>query len=154
MVCAAAQMPTCTSSVATRNHMLNQAAQILDWPPLLRRGKVGGASHFTLQCGRRLPDGSYQAPVVAMVASFSSSPRGLLSPEQAQTLFHEFGHALHSLLSRTELQHHFGASVPPLMCQVFFKSYHSKSQALRMTCMQSVGAMLALQGQSGWVADA
>lgn len=81
---------------------------------------MGGASHFTLQCGRRLPDGSYQAPIVAMVASFSSSSQGLLSPEQAQTLFHEFGHALHSLLSRTELQHHFGASVPSLMCQVHF----------------------------------
>ena len=78
---------------------------------LPRRGKVVGASHFTLQCGRRLPDGSYQAPIVAMVASFSSSSRGLLSPEQAQTLFHEFGHALHSLLSRTEFQHHFGAPV-------------------------------------------
>ena len=70
-----------------------------------RPGKMGGATHFTLQCGRRLRDGSYQEPVVALVCSFGLSSGGLMSPDQAKTLFHEFGHALHSLLSRTEFQH-------------------------------------------------
>ena len=76
-----------------------------------------GASHFTLRCGRRLPNGDYQAPTVALVASFSTGAGGLLSPEQAQTLFHEFGHALHSLLSRTEFQHHFGALPSSAACR-------------------------------------
>ena len=75
----------------------------------VRRGKVPGASHFTLRCGRRLADGSYQEPIVAVVCSFTQSSGGLLSPDQAHTLFHEFGHALHSLLSRTHFQHHSGA---------------------------------------------
>ena len=66
---------------------------------------MGGATHFTLQCGRRLRDGSYQEAIVALVCSFGLSSGGLMSPDQAKTLLHEFGHALHSLLSRTEFQH-------------------------------------------------
>lgn len=72
---------------------------------------MGGASHFTLQCGRRLRDGSYQQPIVALACSFGLSSSGLMSPDQAKTLFHEFGHALHSLLSRTEFQHLAGKPV-------------------------------------------
>lgn len=34
-----------------------------------------------------------------------------MSPDQARTLFHEFGHALHSLLSRTEFQHLAGEGI-------------------------------------------
>ena len=34
-----------------------------------------------------------------------------MSPDQAKTLFHEFGHALHSLLSRTDFQHLAGKGV-------------------------------------------
>ena len=38
----------------------------------------------------------------------------LLLPPQVETLFHEFGHALNSLLSRTELQHLSGGrTLPP-----------------------------------------
>ncbi|EIE23493.1 zincin [Coccomyxa subellipsoidea C-169] len=102
----------------------------LDLQP--RRGKVAGASHFTLRCGRRLVDGSYQAPIVAVVCSFAVSSGGLLSPDQAQTLFHEFGHALHSLLSRTHFQHHSGTrgpmdlmEVPSHVTEHFARSPHS-----------------------------
>ncbi|KAK9905894.1 hypothetical protein WJX75_008266 [Coccomyxa subellipsoidea] len=83
-----------------------------------RRGKVPGASHFTLRCGRRLADGSYQEPIVAVVCSFTQSSGGLLSPDQAHTLFHEFGHALHSLLSRTHFQHHSGTRGPMDLMEV------------------------------------
>jgi Zn-dependent oligopeptidase len=36
-----------------------------------RPGKYTGNAHFTLQCGKALPDGSYRKPVVALACSYS-----------------------------------------------------------------------------------
>ena len=50
----------------------------------------------------------HQLPVIALICDFStpSSPHGptLLSFHDVQTLFHEMGHAIHSILGRTSLQ--------------------------------------------------
>ena len=35
-----------------------------------RPAKVFGAAHFTLRCGRRLQDGTYQRPLVALACNF------------------------------------------------------------------------------------
>jgi thimet oligopeptidase len=71
-----------------------------------REGKFGHAAVFPLIRGRRLEDGSYQNPVCAMVCNFTkptkSSP-SLLQHSEVETLFHEFGHALHNTFGRTEL---------------------------------------------------
>jgi len=80
-----------------------------------RPGKGEGAAHYTIQCGRRwdVPE-ERQLPVVALVCSFGSPQHGvppLLSHFELETLFHEFGHALHSVLSRTDLQHASGTRV-------------------------------------------
>ncbi|GBG84590.1 hypothetical protein CBR_g38873 [Chara braunii] len=73
-----------------------------------RPNKYPHAAHFTLRCGRRISESEYQLPVVALVCNFprplAASP-SLLGHGELETLFHEFGHALHSLLSRTEFQH-------------------------------------------------
>jgi len=58
-------------------------------------------------------DDDHQLPIVALVCNLSPSqshaPGGssqtLLSHSEVETLYHEFGHGLHSLLSRTSFQH-------------------------------------------------
>ena len=68
-----------------------------------RPGKRVGAWSSTFR-GTRMKDGQRITPVVVNVCNFSR-PAGdqpaLLSLEEVSTLFHEFGHALSSLLSKT-----------------------------------------------------
>lgn len=68
-----------------------------------RPDTFGHAAAFTLRSGRRLPDGSYQTPVSAIVANFtkpSAEAPSLLRHSEVETLFHEFGHVLHQTLTR------------------------------------------------------
>lgn len=75
-----------------------------------RDGKYGHAAHFTIRCGCALnwedSDTDYQLPVVALVCNLSAGTR--LTHSEVETLFHEFGHSLHSLLSRATFQHMSG----------------------------------------------
>ncbi|XP_020684263.2 mitochondrial intermediate peptidase, mitochondrial isoform X1 [Dendrobium catenatum] len=79
-----------------------------------RDGKYPGCAHFAVRGGRRLSDSQYQLPIVALVCNFPSSRRSSISKLNhwdVETLFHEFGHALHSLFSRTDYQHFSGTRV-------------------------------------------
>jgi hypothetical protein len=100
-----------------------------------RPHKFGGAAHFVVRCGKLAHEydggleralgvppavdsrSGVQLPIVVLVASLGSGGSGAhavdpeavtLSPSEVETLFHEAGHALHSLLSRTEFQHLHG----------------------------------------------
>jgi peptidyl-dipeptidase Dcp len=79
-----------------------------------RASKRGGAwsSAFRSQSAR---DGKKVAPVIYNVGNFSM-PAGdtpsLLTFEEALTLFHEFGHALHELLSNCTYEATGGTNVP------------------------------------------
>ncbi|MBX8825504.1 M3 family metallopeptidase [Ochrobactrum sp. SFR4] len=65
-----------------------------------RQSKRSGAWMSALQSSHRLDGG--QPPIIYNVMNFAKPPKGevaLLSLDDAHTLFHEFGHALHGLLS-------------------------------------------------------
>jgi len=76
---------------------------MIDYFP--RASKRGGAWCSTMRAQRLDKKGRPVTPLVSMVTNFtppSGDTPALLTPEEAGTLFHEFGHALHSLLSNTE----------------------------------------------------
>ena len=77
-----------------------------------RPTKRGGAwmSAFAKQCGLR-----HQLPVIYNVCNFAKAPDGqptLITWDEVCTLFHEFGHALHGILSDCKYNTLSGTAVP------------------------------------------
>lgn len=90
-----------------------------------REGKAPHPAHFTIQCSRQVypwedlyedpnlnirnsgPGGQqekFQIPIIALVCDFhTQNGVTLLSFSEVQTLFHEMGHAIHSMIGRTRL---------------------------------------------------
>ena len=71
--------------------------------------------HQLIQGSRKDEQGRFQIPVAALSCNFSSlSPNSnqLISPSNLCSFFHEMGHALHSLLGRTNFQHVAGTRCP------------------------------------------
>ena len=84
----------------------------MDFHP--RASKRGGA-WMTSYREQKMENGKRVAPVVSIVCNFSR-PAGnapaLLSLDETRTFFHEFGHALHGLLSNVNYGSLAGTSVP------------------------------------------
>jgi Zn-dependent oligopeptidase len=123
-----------------------------------RDGKPGGAAHYVIQCGKRShpreaaferalgsaptrasTDGMFQLPIVVLAASLmhgQGTPLdATLSFSEVETLWHEFGHAIHSLLSRTEFQHLHGTrgaldfvEIPSHVFEYWCRDYRVVSQ--------------------------
>mmetsp|Transcript_42727 Transcript_42727/g.49303 ORF Transcript_42727/g.49303 Transcript_42727/m.49303 type:complete len:755 (+) Transcript_42727:24-2288(+) len=72
-----------------------------------RPGKYTHAAHFTVRCGclENGPDSDFQLPIVALVCNMNTGQASFSSHQEVETFLHEFGHAIHSLLSRTNFQH-------------------------------------------------
>jgi thimet oligopeptidase len=80
-----------------------------------REGKYNHFAQFGIIEGKLLPTGKYQRPTVALVCNFpppSPERPSLLPHRDVETLFHEFGHAMHSILTRARYSRFAGTSVP------------------------------------------
>lgn len=70
-----------------------------------REGKYKHAACFDLVAGKELKDGSYQKPFTAIVANLNPPSKdrpSLLKHDEVETLFHEFGHVLHNVLTEAK----------------------------------------------------
>jgi thimet oligopeptidase len=80
-----------------------------------REGKYNHFAQFVLIGGKQLSDGKYQRPTVALICNFPSPGKdkpSLLAHTDVETLFHEFGHAMHSIMTRAHYSRFAGTSVP------------------------------------------
>lgn len=74
-----------------------------------RGSKRSGAWCSAMRSQAKFPE--VQAPVVINVCNFAKGSPALLSYDDARTLFHEFGHALHQMLSNVTYESVSGTSV-------------------------------------------
>ncbi len=80
-----------------------------------REGKFNHFAQFDIISGKQLADGKYQRPTVALLCNFppaTGDTPSLMTHSDVETLFHEFGHALHSIVTRAKYGRFAGAHVP------------------------------------------
>jgi Zn-dependent oligopeptidase len=80
-----------------------------------REGKYNHFAEFGIIDSKLLPDGKYQRPAVALICNFPAPTNDhppLMSHDDVETIFHEFGHAMHSILTRAKYGRFAGTSVP------------------------------------------
>jgi metallopeptidase MepB len=78
-----------------------------------RLGKYGHAANFNLQPGFIQENGTRRYPATALVCNFSkptAKKPSLLKHDEVTTLFHELGHGIHDLVSRTTYSRFHGTA--------------------------------------------
>jgi thimet oligopeptidase len=80
-----------------------------------REGKFNHFACFPQKAGGVMADGRYELPVAALLCNFpapSADKPSLLKQGDVVTLFHEFGHVMHGMLSRSRFVAQGGFTVP------------------------------------------
>jgi thimet oligopeptidase len=80
-----------------------------------REGKYNHFAEFGIQPGWVQPNGTFLRPTVALVCNFTPAngdTPSLLDHREVETLFHEFGHCMHAILSQAKRARFAGTSVP------------------------------------------
>src|SRR3989440_5456642 len=80
-----------------------------------RDGKFNHFAEFTIMGGKQMADGKYQGPVRGFLSNFPAPGRdkpSLMTHSDVETLFHEFGHCLHEITTRTKYGRFAGTRVP------------------------------------------
>ncbi len=112
-----ANPPTWHEDVRAFSIVDNQSSEFigvffLDLYP--RKGKFSHAAAFPLIGGYMKEDGTYQNTVAAMVCNFPKDTEeqpSLLSHDEVETLYHEFGHIIHQTTTRAKYRKFSGSSV-------------------------------------------
>jgi len=79
-----------------------------------REGKYGHAAVWSIQAGSLDSEGRRQKAVTGMACNFAKPTAdrpSLLNHREVQTYFHEFGHVMHGVVSRTNLSTFYGTHV-------------------------------------------
>jgi thimet oligopeptidase len=79
-----------------------------------RAGKYGHAAAFPLISARLVESGKYSLPIASIVANFTppvGDKPSLLTHDEVETFFHEFGHIMHQTLTRAPFASLSGTSV-------------------------------------------
>ncbi|KAF5707645.1 metallopeptidase [Fusarium mundagurra] len=83
---------------------------------LWRENKYRGNQNVTHECGYAKPDGTRRYPSTILMCCFptkSAERPVLLKHSQVVTLFHELGHGIHNLVSKTKYACFHGTNLPP-----------------------------------------
>ena len=80
-----------------------------------RPGKYNHFATFSGIDGKLLADGKYQRPTAELICNFpppSADAPSLLDHQEVTTIFHEFGHAMHAILTTVDYASFSGLNVP------------------------------------------
>ena len=93
----------------------NQPLGLLYMDLFPRPGKYNHFATFSGIDGKLLANGKYQRPTAELICNFppaSPNAPSLLDHQEVTTIFHEFGHAMHAILTTVDYANFSGLNVP------------------------------------------